>query len=120
MKKLATLLLAFLGTAWADGIYGTIVDVNDAAKTILVETTYGERLNMKILPNTEIDMDDCGLFGMDRYGTFRDLKVGTFLEAEIFYGYQTPNPNAGATPQTPQIQNVSVRKIDIECRRRAY
>ncbi|WP_276883864.1 hypothetical protein [Campylobacter cuniculorum] len=118
MKKiLATLLIALVSTAYADGIYGTIVDVNDAAKTILVETTYGERLNMKILPNTEIDMDDCGLFGMDKYGTFRDLKVGTFLEAEIFYGYQNPNTQPN---QPAQIKDVSVRKIDIECRRRAY
>ena len=110
MKKiLATLLIALVSTAYADGIYGTIVDVNDATKTILVETTYGERFNMKILPNTEIDMD--------KYGTFRDLKVGTFLEAEIFYGYQNPNTQPN---QPAQIKDVSVKKIDIECKRRAY
>lgn len=114
-KSLATLLIAFASSAYADGIYGTIVDINDPAKTILVETTYGERFNMKILPNTEIDMDDCGLFGMDKQGTFKDLKVGTFLEAEIFYGYG----NSGAN-QASQLKDVSVKKIDIECKKRAY
>lgn len=111
-KKLAALLIIFASTAYADGIYGTIVDINDPAKTILLETTSGERLNMKILPNTKIDMDDCGLFGMDKHGTFKDLKIGTFLEAEIFHGYAN-NANS-------QAKDVSVKKIEIECKRKAY
>lgn len=116
-KTIVTLFIAFASASFADGIYGSIVDVNDAAKTILVETTYGERLNMKILPNTEIDMDDCGLFGMDKHGTFKDLKIGTFLEAELFYGYAASNSSMN---QTPQLQGLSVKKIDIECKKRAY
>lgn len=105
----ATLILA--NYAYADGIFGTIVDVNDASKSIIVETTSGQRMNMKILPNTEIDMDDCGIFGTDKYGTFRDLKVGTFIEAEIFYSQMNPQD---------AMQNATVRKIDIECKKRAY
>lgn len=116
MKKKMIAFLAVLGFssfAYAsDGIYGTIIDINDGAKTIVVDTTYGQKINMKVLPNTEIDMDDCGVFGMDKYGTFKDLKVGTFIEAEIFY----------STAQQPldQAQNVIVKEIKIDCKKRAY
>lgn len=114
MKKQFIGMIAALGifsSAYADGIYGVIVDVNDGAKTILMDTTYGQKVNVKILPNTEIDMDDCGLFGMDKYGTFKDLKVGTFIEAEVFHGYaQTPN----------QTQNITAKEIKIECKKKAY
>ncbi|CAM4111552.1 hypothetical protein [Campylobacter armoricus] len=120
MKKKITTLLTILSLssfAYADGIYGVIVDINDGAKTILVDTTYGQKINMKILPNTEIDMDDCGIFGMDKQGTFKDLKVGTFIEAEIFKGYAQTTPN----PQTPeQTQNITVKEIKIDCKKRAY
>ncbi|EAJ5673899.1 hypothetical protein B5C95_07095 [Campylobacter lari] len=120
MKKKIAALLTVLGLsslAYADGIYGVIVDVNDGAKTILIDTTYGQKMNVKILPNTEIDMDDCGIFGMDKYGTFKDLKIGTFIEAEVFHGYAQTTPN----PQTPnQVQNITAKEIKIECKKRAY
>ncbi|EAH9380861.1 hypothetical protein DOZ98_01310 [Campylobacter upsaliensis] len=115
MKKtlavLATLCLGF-SVANAEDIYGTIIDINDASKTILVETSYGQKINMKILPHTQIDMDECGIFWTDKQGTFKDLKVGTFLEAEVFYT-NTQDPQAA-----PQM--VTVKKIDIECKKRAY
>lgn len=114
-RRIATLFAVLASAAYAEGIHGTVVDINDTAKTVLLETMNGERLNMKILPNTEIDMDDCGLFGMDKQGTFKDLKIGTFLEAEIFHGYS----NAG-TNQSQQVKDVSVKKIDIDCKKKAY
>ncbi|KAA6227216.1 MULTISPECIES: hypothetical protein [unclassified Campylobacter] len=119
-KKIATCLLALslTGVLYADsGTYGTIVDINDAAKTILVETTYGQRINVKILPNTEIDMEDCGIFGTDKQGTFSDLQVGTFIKAKTFYGYGY-DANQQQNPQ--QIQNATAREIEIECKKRAY
>ncbi|AJC86938.1 hypothetical protein [Campylobacter sp. RM16704] len=120
MKKGITTLLTFLSLssfAYADGIYGTIVDINDGEKTILIDTTYGQKMNIKILPNTEIDMDDCGIFGMDKQGTFKDLKIGTFIEAEIFHGYTQTTPN----PQVPnQTQNITAKEIKIDCKKRAY
>lgn len=121
MKKtlavLATLCLGF-SVANAEDIYGTIIDINDASKTILVETTHGQRLNMKILPNTQIDMDECGFLWMDKQGTFKDLKVGTFLEAEVFHINAPTQPNTQDPQATPQM--VTVKKIDIDCKKKAY
>ncbi|EAK1189249.1 hypothetical protein A9435_02400 [Campylobacter upsaliensis] len=121
MKKtlavLATLCLGF-SVANAEDIYGTIIDINDASKTILVETSYGQRINMKILPHTQIDMDECGFLWMDKQGTFKDLKVGTFLEAEVFHINAPTQPNTQDPQATPQM--VTVKKIDIECKKRAY
>ena len=120
MKKtlavLATLSLG-LSVANAEDIYGTIIDINDASKTILVETSYGQKLNMKILPHTQIDMDECGIFWTDKQGTFKDLKVGTFLEAEIF---QANTPMQPKVQDTQEVQMVTVKKIDIECKKKAY
>ncbi|WP_291950218.1 hypothetical protein [Campylobacter sp.] len=117
IKKIATILtiLGVSNFAYADGIYGTIIDINDTTKTILVDTTHGQKINMKILPNTKIDMDDCGIFGMDKYGTFKDLKVGTFIEAEIFQGYTQNN-----LQNQDQLQNITIKKIEIDCKKRAY
>ncbi|MBF7049205.1 hypothetical protein IY972_05860 [Campylobacter volucris] len=116
MKKKFALLIAILGFssfAYAsDGIYGTIIDINDNTKTIIVDTTYGQKINMKILPNTEIDMDDCGIFGMDKTGTFADLKIGTFIKAEFFH--------SNAKQPLDQIQNVMIKEIKIDCKKRAY
>ncbi|EKG8178628.1 hypothetical protein O5B77_000275 [Campylobacter upsaliensis] len=121
MKKtlavLATLCLGF-SVANAEDIYGTIIDINDASKTILVETSYGQRINMKILPHTQIDMDECGFLWMDKQGTFKDLKVGTFLEAEVFHINAPTQPNAQDPQATPQM--VTVKKIDIDCKKKAY
>ncbi|WP_257912691.1 hypothetical protein UPTC15622_01610 [Campylobacter lari] len=120
MKKKITALLTALSLsslAYADEIYGVITDVDDSTKTILIDTTYGEKMNVKILPNTEIDMDDCGIFGMDKYGTFKDLKVETFIEAKVFHSHAQTTPN----PQTPnQVQNITAKEIKIECKKRAY
>ncbi|MCR6572811.1 hypothetical protein [Campylobacter insulaenigrae] len=115
IKKIAAILaiLGFSNFIYADGIYGTIVNVDDTTKTILVDTTYGQKVNMKILPNTEIDMDNCGFLGMDKHGTFKDLTIGTFIEAEIFQGYMQNNTQ-------DQSQNMTIKKIEIDCKKRAY
>jgi len=125
-KKIVAFFASFIlaSVAFGDGVYGVIVDVSDASKSILVETTYGQRINMKILPNTEIDMDNCGIFGTDRYGTFRDLKVGTFIKAEIFYGYGYYNnqglPSQGNPNDPNAVPTATVKEIEIECGKRAY
>lgn len=56
-------------------------------------------------------MDDCGIFGTDKDGTFKDLQVGNFLESKISYG----------APATPNTQAIPVaRKIEIQCYKKAY
>lgn len=108
MKKIALLGLIFSSIVYAEGIFGTIAQVDDGTKTILVETTSGKNLNMKILPNTEIEMDECGIFWTDKQGTFKDLKVGTFLEAKFFHANDANS------------SNITVKKIEIDCKKKAY
>ncbi|MEE6566581.1 hypothetical protein VWM73_12210, partial [Campylobacter coli] len=41
---------------------------HDNNKTLLIDSIYGGQMAVRILPNTEIDMDNCGIFGMDKHG----------------------------------------------------
>ncbi|TKX29166.1 hypothetical protein [Campylobacter estrildidarum] len=114
MKKILFLAACIVGsTLMADSVKleGTIAQIYDNNKTLLIDSIYGGRMAIKVLPNTEIEMDDCGIFGTDKEGTFRDLKVGDFLESKIFYGM----------PITPNTQVIPVaRKIEIQCYKKAY
>lgn len=98
----------------ADGIkiQGSIAEIYDNNKTILIDAIHGGQVAIKILPNTEIDMDDCGIFGMDKKGMFKDLKIGDFLEAKVYY------MSSAITPPSTTIP--TARKIEIECRKKAY
>lgn len=90
---------------------GTIAQIDDNNKTLLINPIYGGEMTIKVLPNTEIEMDDCGILGMDKDGTFKDLRVGDFLESKISYG----------VPATPNTQAIPVaRKIEIQCYKKAY
>ncbi|HDZ5065653.1 TPA: hypothetical protein RTH03_001276 [Campylobacter jejuni] len=115
MKKSILLASALLTSSilLADSlkIEGTIAQIYDNNKTLLIDSIYGEQIAIKVLPNTEIEMDDCGIFGTDKEGTFKDLRVGNFLESKIFYG----------TPATSNAQAIPVaRKIEIQCYKKAY
>ncbi len=41
---------------------GTIAQIYDNNKTLLIDSIYGGQMAIKVLPNTEIEMDDCGIF----------------------------------------------------------
>ncbi|EPT3079299.1 hypothetical protein ACVQDO_001576 [Campylobacter jejuni] len=115
MKKSILFASALLASSilFADSLKleGTIAQIYDNNKTLLIDSIYGGQMAIKVLPNTEIEMDDCGIFGTDKDGTFKDLKVGNFLESKISYG----------TPATPNTQAIPVaRKIEIQCYKKAY
>ncbi len=115
MKKSVLALVAILSgsilLANSVKLEGTIAQIYDSNKTLLIDSIYGEQIAIKILPSTEIEMDDCGIFGMDKSGTFKDLKVGDFLESKISYRLST----------TQNVQSVPVaRKIEIQCYKKAY
>ncbi|MBK1972402.1 hypothetical protein JG677_05605 [Campylobacter sp. TTU-622] len=117
MKKIFLSLVVGTGiltNLLADGIkiQGSIAEIYDNNKTLLIDTIHGGQMAIKILPNTEIDMDNCGLFGMDKKGMFKDLKTGDFLEAKIYYMSSSATPSNTAIP--------TARKIEIECRKKAY
>lgn len=114
MIFLRSLIFIFLLTLASQGssfkLQGTIAKANIEDKTILVDSIYGDRVLVKVLPNTEIDMDNCGIFGIDKYGTFKDLKPGTFVEIKLYF--QNSNENK---------PNPIAREIEIECyKNKAY
>ena len=74
---------------------GTIAQIDDNNKTLLINTIYGGEMTIKVLPNTKIEREGCGILGMDKDGTFKDLRIGDFLESKISYGVPaTPNTQA--------------------------
>lgn len=114
MKKIIFASLA-LGAclALADGmkIYGVITNADINTRTITLDSSVNGAgaAVLKILPNTEIDMENCGLFGWwDKSGTWEDLVPGTFVKTEI-YGFN-------AATNAP----MSVKEITIECGKKAY
>lgn len=117
MKKSILFASALLtgSMLFADSVklQGTIAEVYDNNKTLLIDSIYGGQMTVRILPNTEIDMDNCGIFGMDKHGKFKDLKVGDFLEVKLYYPGYSSNPT-----QAPAIP--VAREIDIECYKKAY
>ncbi|TLD85401.1 hypothetical protein LS70_001965 [Helicobacter sp. MIT 11-5569] len=103
-------LLVATSLASSFKLQGTIAKTNNADKTITVDSIYGDSVVVKILPNTEIEMDNCGAFGINKYGTFKDLTPGTFVEIKLYF----QNLNNGQT-------NPIAREIEIECyRNKAY
>lgn len=127
MKKtlIGALFLGLLSSSslFADGeIYGEIIAVNPAKKTITLGG-YGTPMEVSVSPYTEIKGDDCGLFGMDTYGTFRDLVVGRWVKID---GYPTANGYYGAgmpvssDGQQQAMPGFMAHEIEYECRRMAY
>lgn len=106
-------------------VAGQISAVDNKNKTITLSGPGGQ-LVIKVLPYTEIKGDDCGAFGQDIYGTFKDLTVGKFVEVEAvpYGGYNAyADSNAGAiNPQTglPQNMQLTAKEIEWKCYPRAY
>ncbi|TLD85164.1 hypothetical protein LS70_001025 [Helicobacter sp. MIT 11-5569] len=106
-------------------VHGQISAVDNKNKTITLSGPGGQ-LVIKVLPYTEIKGDDCGPFGQDIYGSFRDLTVGKFVKVEaIPYGgynaYAESNAQA-INPQTglPQNMQLTAKEIEWKCYPRAY
>lgn|GEM_PF-2548673 len=100
--------------AWGDSfkLEGIIASVDNVKKTITVDSIYGDTIVVQILPNTEIELDDCGMFGMSKYGTFKNLLPGTFVEIKLYF----PALNNGGERANPIAY-----EIEIECyKKRAY
>ena len=109
MKKLILNLgvLALVSSAFCDGIkfHGVITNADINTRSITLDST--PNVSLKILPNTEIDMEDCGLLGMwDKKGKWEDLKPGTFVKAEAY--------------SNAQNNQVNVKEIEIKCGTKAY
>ncbi|CAM3475227.1 hypothetical protein [Helicobacter sp. UBA3407] len=106
-------------------VAGQISAVDNKNKTITLSGPGGQ-LVIKVLPYTEIKGDDCGAFGQDVYGTFRDLTVGKFVKVEAipYGGYNAyADSNSGAiNPQTglPQNMQLTAKEIEWKCYPRAY
>ena len=130
LKLFGTLAIAAIlsTSAMADydfDVAGQIAAVDNANKTITLAGPGGQ-LVIKVLPYTEIKGDDCGMFGQDVYGSFKDLTVGKFVKVEaIPYGgynaYADSNANA-INPQTglPQNMQLTAKEIEWKCYPKAY
>lgn len=108
--KIAALcsLLAISSFASSFKLQGIIASADHTNKTITVNSIYGDSVVVKILPNTEIEMNDCGIFGIDKYGTFKDLTPGTFVEIKLYF-----QNNTGTNP--------IAHEVEIECyKNKAY
>lgn len=108
------LVFCLSALAWGDSfkLEGTIASVDNTNKTITVDSIYGDSIVVQVLPNTEIELDDCGVFGMGKYGTFKNLLPGTFVEIKLYF-QNFNNGNERANP--------IAYEIEIECyKKRAY
>lgn len=121
----AAAVLSTSAMAYDFDVAGQISAVDNQNKTITLSGPGGQ-LVIKVMPYTEIKGDDCGAFGQDVYGTFRDLTVGKFVEVDAipYGGYNAyADSNAGAiNPQTglPQNMQLTAKEIEWKCYPRAY
>lgn len=119
MKKIILALSLGISAIFADGmdLNGIITDINDTNKTITINGYL-----VQVLPQTKIELDECGIFGMDLAGKFVDLTIGSFVEAEVFPNMvsvagQYATANAGTTGAPIYI----AEEIEVKCtRNRAY
>ncbi|TLD87805.1 hypothetical protein [Helicobacter sp. MIT 05-5294] len=111
--RISLLLFCLGGLVFAKGLKleGIIASVDNANKTITIDSFYGDSVVVKVLPNTEIELEKCGVFGMDKYGTFKDLLPGSFVEVKLYF------QNFGDEGKTNPI----AYEIEIEChKKKAY
>lgn len=127
-KSVVVALVATLVSAnlYADSwLQGSVVEVKDAQKTVVIDTIHSGYIEVKILPSTKIELDDCGWFGLadswigSDYGNFWDLKEGRYLEVDAYYpNYQAP---AGVVAGAQAPQGVATAtKVEVKCRPKAY
>lgn len=105
---LAFLCLGVLAFGKGFKLEGVIKSIDNANKTITVDSIYGDSIVVQVLPNTEIELDHCGIFGIGKYGTFKNLTEGSFVEVKLHF----QNPNNGDNPKP------IAREIEIECHRK--
>ncbi|WP_233704041.1 hypothetical protein [Helicobacter mesocricetorum] len=115
--SLATLLSSALIADDDFDVYGQISAVDSVNKTITLSAPGGQ-LVIKVLPFTKIKGDDCGPFGNDVYGTFKDLTIGKSIKAEIIsYGaYPAVQDLAAQSPNT----QYNAKEIEWKCYPKAY
>ena len=108
MKKVIFVAFIFVSFLMADSwLKGSIVEVNDTTKTISLDTIHSGVINVKILPNTRIELDECGWFGLaDSWifsdnGNFKNLKLGRFIEVDTYISLDS--------------KNVTASKIEVKC-----
>lgn len=131
MSKMVSIILgiSMLGSvAFADfdfDVHGQISSVDNANKTITLAGANGQ-LVIKVLPYTEIKGDDCGAFGQDIYGSFKDLSVGKFVKVEAvphggYNAYNDTNAQAiNPKTQLPADMQLVAKEIEWKCVPRAY
>lgn len=97
-------------------LQGSVAKVDEAQKIVVIDTIHSGQVAVKILPNTKVELDDCGWFGLadswifsDR-GDFWDIKVGRYVEVDGF---------AGATG-VANANTATASKVEVKCRPRAY
>lgn len=121
----AAAILSTSAMAYDFDVAGQISAVDNQNKTITLSGPGGQ-LVIKVMPYTEIKGDDCGAFGQDVYGTFKDLTVGKFVEVDAipYGGYNAyADSNVGAiNPQTglPQNMQLTAKEIEWKCYPKAY
>ena len=109
--------LVAAASLYADSwLQGSVIQVNEAQKTVVIDTIHSGQVAVKILPTTKVELDDCGWFGLaDSWifsdtGNFWDIKVGRYVEID---GYYPAGVGANAS-------NTTATKVEVKCRPRAY
>ncbi|TQR53161.1 hypothetical protein [Campylobacter troglodytis] len=120
MKKILALAFFALSLHADSWLQGSVSAVDEAKKTIMVDTIHSGAVEVKIMPTTKVELDNCGWFGLaDSWiftdnGNFWDLKEGRFVEVDAYYPTNI-NENTPTTAQT-----TTATKIEVKCRPRAY
>lgn len=118
MKAKMIVALGALVTAaslYADSwLQGSVIQVDEAQKVVVIDTIHSGQVAVKILPNTRVKLDDCGWFGLadswifTESGNFWDIKVGRYVEVDGYY------------PAGANVSNATAAKVKVKCRPRAY
>ena len=101
-------------------VAGQIAAVDNANKTITLAGPGGQ-LVIKVLPYTEIKGDDCGAFGQDIYGSFKDLTPGKFVKVEAIPNGGYNAYNGGQMDNTTGLpKDLVAKEIEWKCMPKAY
>lgn len=107
--KYFIILFGLFGLLFADmDVKGLITAIDNDKKTIVVN----DSILIKILPQTKIKLDDCGLFGNDIYGKFTDLKVNSLVDVDVFVG-----SNQMDVMQTGKGIVYIAEEVELKCNR---
>lgn len=91
-------------------VKGVITTIDNNAKTILVNNFL-----IQVMPQTQIKLDDCGIFGTDKIGKFVDLTIGSLVEVEVFPKYAIQDQTIASN------SNYIASEIELKCtKNKAY